>query len=429
MRWQLFEAVSLMGLLSLTSIVNTVGKKHPQAAEKKHPQPVEKNHQPAKEAERLDTAQMLQQHGYRVEEHYVVTEDGYVLRLFRIPPRHRPVDMPPVLVQHGLLSSSDDWVVSGPAKALAYLLADTGFDVWLGNGRGNVYSRHHVHLNTKHSKFWKFSWHEQGVYDIPAVIDHILYTTGHRDLFYMGHSMGTTMFFVMASEKPEYNKKIRAAFLMAPVAYMRHITSPLLKLFSEFEGPLTVLLEMVGVDEFEPTNEITKRATDIVCSDRSLAQNVCNNAIILVAGYNGKEINETMLPVYLAHSPAGASVRQLDHYAQEIRNGGHFRQFDFGPTANRERYGSRVPPDYRLSAATAPVALYYGNNDCLAREQDVKKAYKELKNPIGLFRVDMDEWSHLDFIWGIHAKELVYEKIFEQMTPFLHHPFNKTRRP
>ncbi|XP_049938815.1 lipase 3-like [Schistocerca serialis cubense] len=368
MRWQLFEAVSLMGLLSLTSIVNTVGKKHPQ--------PVEKNHQPAKEAERLDTAQMLQQHGYRVEEHYVVTEDGYVLRLFRIPPRHRPVDMPPVLVQHGLLSSSDDWVVSGPAKALAYLLADTGFDVWLGNGRGNVYSRHHVRLNTKHSKFWKFSWHEQGVYDIPAVIDHILYTTGHRDLFYMGHSMGTTMFFVMASEKPEYNRKIRAAFLMAPVAYMRHITSPLLKLFSEFEGPLT-----------------------------------------------------TMLPVYLAHTPAGASVRQLDHYAQEIRNGGHFRQFDFGPTANRERYGSRVPPDYRLSATTAPVALYYGNNDCLARDQDVKKAYKELKNPIGLFRVDMDEWSHLDFIWGIHAKELVYEKIFEQMTPFLHHPFNKTRRP
>ena len=36
-----------------------------------------------------------------------------------------------------------------------------------------------------------------GVYDVPAVIDYILTTTGQPDLFYVGHSMGTTMFFVI----------------------------------------------------------------------------------------------------------------------------------------------------------------------------------------------------------------------------------------
>jgi len=40
------------------------------------------------------------------------------------------------------------------------------------------------------------SWHEMGVYDVPAVMDHILKTTGQPDLYYVGHSMGTTMFFV-----------------------------------------------------------------------------------------------------------------------------------------------------------------------------------------------------------------------------------------
>lgn len=36
-----------------------------------------------------------------------------------------------------------------------------------------------------------------------------------------------------------------------------------------------------------------------------------------------------MLPVLMGHTPAGASVDQVVHYAQGIRSG-RFRQFDFG---------------------------------------------------------------------------------------------------
>jgi len=35
-----------------------------------------------------------------------------------------------------------------------------------------------------------FSWHEMGVYDLPANFDYILGTTGAEDLYYVGHSMG-----------------------------------------------------------------------------------------------------------------------------------------------------------------------------------------------------------------------------------------------
>lgn len=40
----------------------------------------------------------------------------------------------------------------------AFRLADLGYDVWLGNIRGNTYSRKHLHMNPgSHEAYWKFS--------------------------------------------------------------------------------------------------------------------------------------------------------------------------------------------------------------------------------------------------------------------------------
>jgi pimeloyl-ACP methyl ester carboxylesterase len=66
-----------------------------------------------------------------------------------------------------------------------------------------------------------------GVYDLPAVVDYILNKTGESKLYYIGHSMGTTMSYVLLSERPQYNSKFRAMISLAPVAFTAHITSPL----------------------------------------------------------------------------------------------------------------------------------------------------------------------------------------------------------
>ncbi len=46
-------------------------------------------------------------------------------------------------------------------------------------------------------------------------------------MHYVGHSMGTTTFMVMAQERPEYLEHIIMANLMAPVAYVEHMKSPI----------------------------------------------------------------------------------------------------------------------------------------------------------------------------------------------------------
>jgi lysosomal acid lipase/cholesteryl ester hydrolase len=71
------------------------------------------------------------------------------------------------------------------------------------------------------------SWDEHGKYDVPAQMDLITRVTGKQDMFYIGHSMGTTMFFVMNNERPEYRERIKAMFALAPIARVDHMLSPI----------------------------------------------------------------------------------------------------------------------------------------------------------------------------------------------------------
>lgn len=70
--------------------------------------------------------ELIKKNGYPVESHQVVTQDGFILTLHRIPyGRHgdasgenRVQARQPVFLQHGLLSSSACWLMAEPEKAL-----------------------------------------------------------------------------------------------------------------------------------------------------------------------------------------------------------------------------------------------------------------------------------------------------------------------
>lgn len=80
------------------------------------------------------------------------------------------------------------------------------------------------------------SLHEMACYDLPAMIDQVLQTTGQQQLFYSGYSLGGTLFLMMASARPEYSDKVKAAFLLAPLVVrpsLDHL-SPILRMTFEF---------------------------------------------------------------------------------------------------------------------------------------------------------------------------------------------------
>lgn len=109
---------------------------------------------------------------------------------------------------------------------LAFILADYGYDVWLANDRGNEYSRNHTNLNpNSDSQFWNFSWHEIGISDLSASIDYILAETNQTRIYYLGHSEGATIMYVLLSMLPEYNKKIISYIHLAPVVFLGNLKS------------------------------------------------------------------------------------------------------------------------------------------------------------------------------------------------------------
>lgn len=79
-----------------------------------------------------------------------------------------------------------------------------------------------------------------GTTDLPTMIDQVLHVTRYEKLHYIGHSQGTTSFFVMCSERPEYNDRILSMQALAPVAFMSNLRSPFVRAAAAFLNTLDV---------------------------------------------------------------------------------------------------------------------------------------------------------------------------------------------
>lgn len=139
----------------------------------------------------MSIKEVVENEGLKFQEHTVTTKDGYILIVHRVSMDFDAIK-PPVFLQHGLCSSSENFMLNS-SDSLAFQLANAGYDVWLGNNRGSIYSKNHASLDfDKDCEYFDYSFYEMGKFDAPAQIDHVLKETGFKSLSYIGNSQGTT---------------------------------------------------------------------------------------------------------------------------------------------------------------------------------------------------------------------------------------------
>lgn len=362
----------------------------------------------------LNFTELTTKYQYPSEEHTVVTGDGYILTLFRILPKCDKVNSGfPVILMHGIFDTADCWILPGPETGLGYVLANNCYDVWAANHRGNFYSRKHMTLNPdKDPEYWDYTFDEHGYYDVTAIVDYVLKTTLHPKVSYIGHSQGTTDFFVMASLRPEYNDKIQTSFQLAPVAWMKNIASPLPKLLAPASKTVKTFLDGVGFQELFAKHQLTHALVEFLCQ---IAPNeVCGTGLFLSTGYKIGNISPRTLAVAFGHLLAGLSTKDLVHLSQLI-NTGRFQRFDEGRNGNIKRYGSPTPPDYDVSRITSPVVLICARNDWLSSLKDVETLNSKLPNILENYIVPNPDFSHNDHIYGNDAPKYVFKKILDYL--------------
>uniref|UniRef100_A0A5F8GBI6 Lipase n=1 Tax=Monodelphis domestica TaxID=13616 RepID=A0A5F8GBI6_MONDO len=332
----------------------------------------------------LSVSQIIRYWKYPLEEHEVQTVDSYILTLHRIPYGRAGNKQPVIFLQHGLLSSAVSWISNLPNNSLAFILADAGFDVWMGNNRGNTYSRKHATLSTNSREYWAFSFDEMARYDLPASIDYIVEKTGQK-IYFVGHSQGTLIGFLAFSTLPQLAQKVKAFYALAPVFNAQYLRSLTFKLLFMVPAPL---LKVLGDKVFLPETATNKLLATEVC-DNEITGTICGKIIFSLVGFDPKNLNMSRIDVYVSHGLQGTSVQDILHYAQSI------------------------PPRYNLSSMRVPTALWSGQHDLLADPEDVANLVPQI--PSLIYHKILPTYNHLDFVFGLGAPQDIYNEMIEMI--------------
>jgi len=360
--------------------------------------------------------------GYPCECHDIVTSDGFVLQSVRISGRQQLLGGDPVVwLQHGFEGSCVDWI-SNPSTSdnLAYMLHDAGFDVWMGNSRGNVFAFQNTRLSISSKEFWSaVDIDTMASIDTPTVIDYVLRTTNQRGLSWVGHSQGTTQMFAALSRQYTLQDGRHIAdvldtvAMMAPVAYVHHSTSLLLQVLAGFH--VEHLDALLGDRDFlGPKVTVLLHAVSLACKPIPQLCPTVNWPIM--GGGNFSNRDPRTYRNATRYDPSDTSVHNLEHWTQLMRKE-RFGMFDYGKKVNLQKYNSTSPPHYDLTKISGVrMAIFNGAHDDIGDLKDVAILLDDLPSRTVIFHKELEHYGHMDFIWGKDARAQVYDPLVDLLS-------------
>jgi pimeloyl-ACP methyl ester carboxylesterase len=340
---------------------------------------------------------------YNVEKHRVNTEDGHELIVQHIVLRNGTTDnskRPVVFMQHGLLETSGIFVLSD--FSLAFLMAEAGYDVWLGNNRTSHYGQEKF----SKSEDFSFSIDDLIKYDFPAMVDYIIENTQCERINFVGQSQGAGQCFGALSSQPSLKNKFDKCVLLSPAIFLKKMPD---QWFLQFL--MKIPATWFGDAEFLPAIVVFSRIMPWQLTA------IAGKYIMKLMGFIDKDIGGDSLyhrSTWFANIPTGCtSVNNVLHWLELLRHGGCIRRFSSEKSCYKVDH---MLSEWQQQQPDRKIHIFLGQNDCVV---DVYQTTESFAKYSDFCSVHVYEgYGHTDFIWS--AKEHV-EPIYHQILSLMKH--------
>ncbi|KAI0125201.1 Alpha/Beta hydrolase protein [Xylariales sp. AK1849] len=356
--------------------------------------------------------------GYTAEEHVVQTKDGYLLGLHRLAWRKGEEDMKVnngqhslrkkvIYMHHGLLMNSEVWVcLTDARRCLPFVLVDRGFDVWLGNNRGNKYSKKSIKTSPATIEFWNFSIDEFAFHDIPDSIEYILQSTKQPSLSYIGFSQGTAQSFASLAVHPKLNDQVNVFIALAPAMSPAGLSNGIVDALTKASPQVLFLL-------FGRRSILASATMWQSILYPPIFVRVIDMGLNFLFGWKAKNISMSQKLAAYPHLYSFTSTKSVVHWFQIMRNRS-FQMYDddVHPILSTSSKYTKVAK-YPTRNIKTPVVLVYGGSDSLV---DIKVMLREL--PTRTVATEIPHYEHLDFLWARDVDSQVFQHVFDALDNF-----------
>ncbi|KAL3422386.1 ab-hydrolase associated lipase region [Phlyctema vagabunda] len=359
--------------------------------------------------------------GYYAEEHVVQTGDGYLLGIHRLGWRKGEEDVKVnsgsssirknvVYLHHGLMMNSEVWVcLTEEERCLPFVLVEKGYDVWLGNNRGNKYSKKSIHHSPNDIPFWDFSMDEFAFHDIPDTIQYILSTTSAPSLSYIGFSQGTAQAFATLAVHPKLNDQVNVFIALAPAMSPAGLSNGIVDALVKASPQVLFLL-------FGRRSILSSATMWQSILYPPIFVRVIDTGLSFLFGWRATNMSMSQKLAAYPHLYSFTSTKSVVHWFQIIR------------TKSFQMFDDDVQPPLSIGSVSkytkvakfptrnikTPVVLVYGGSDSLV---DINVMLKEL--PSHTIATEIPHFEHLDFLWAREVDTLVFPHVFDALNSFV----------
>jgi len=256
---------------------------------------------------------------------------------------------------------------------------EQGFDVWLGNNRGNAYSSGSWGLWGNNASNWDFQHIAKE--DFTSNVKYILKSTNSDKILYIGQSQGAAQAVVGINHLPEMSERLSALVLLSPALFLKKPDNAVVQFLME---------------------NVPGLGYRIIFPLIALAQCLTPNFILLpfshwamgAMGWYRSPIGWDASKILFKGTPSsGTSAANMMHWVNLSNNEGDI-EFD-------------------ARKVKCPTYCYVGSHDDVIDAKKTANSISKLPN-LKYFHCEPG-YGHVDFVWSNKSTGVLYRQISNQL--------------